>query len=76
MTWPLKNATTAMSYHVFSRTWWKDSPGWPDNLEPAPSHKDTIDLVETEAEARALCAEFRKQHEPGRYSLKAEYEEI
>lgn len=63
-------------FHVFHRTWWVESPGWPNGLEPEAGEKHTIDEVETEAEARALCQEWNAENDPGRLSDKAEYEEI
>ena len=55
-----------MSYSVFTRVWWKDNP----------SPKHYLDRhFETEKEARAFCREWNEEHDPGRYSRKAEYEE-
>jgi len=62
-------------YHVFSRTWWKRNPAWPNGLEPCAGRKHTLGKVSTDAEAQAMCAEYRRTHEPGRLSRKAEYEE-
>lgn len=62
-------------YHVFVRSWWRDAPGWPNGLEPHAGEKETLDTVSTEREARQLCAAYRADNEPGRYSRKAEYEE-
>jgi hypothetical protein len=65
-----------MSYHVFTRTFWKDNPEWPDGREPCLGKKHTIaEHVETEDEARRLCREYNSTHPPGRLSRKAEYEE-
>jgi hypothetical protein len=63
-------------YHVFVRSWWKDSPGWPNGLEPCVGEKETLDTVETAREARELCAAYRADNAPGRYSRKAEFEEV
>jgi len=62
-------------YNVFSRTWWADNPEYPDGLEPCPGRKRYIKRgVKTEKEARAICAAWNSKNTPGRYSLKAEYE--
>ncbi len=67
---------TATSYRVFTRVWWKESPSWPNGLEPypgAPEH--TLARSCTEEEAREMCQEWNASHDPGRLSLKAEFEE-
>lgn len=65
-----------MSYRVFTRTWWKNNPTWPNGLEPCAGRKYTIrERVATEADARAVCREYNDTHKPGRLSRKAEYEE-
>ena len=62
-------------FNVFNRTWWTDNPEWPDGLEPCPGRKTYIKRgVQTEEEARAICADWNAKHKPGRYSRKAEYE--
>lgn len=63
-------------FKVFHRTWWKDaqSGGWPNGLEPEAGEKHPIGEAETEEEARAMCKEWNREHKPGRYSDKAEYE--
>jgi len=66
-----------MSYQVFVRDWWKPNPDWPDGREPwggAPKHK--LCKVETESEAREICAEYNFTHRPGKMSRKAEYEDV
>lgn len=63
-------------YRVFHRTWWKDNPKWPNGLEPEPGEKHEIEVVDTEADAIILCREWNSTHEKGRYSDKAEYEEV
>ena len=66
-----------MTYRVFVRKWWQEAtrPGWPNNLEPCGTGRQrTIRRnVPTEQEARQICAEYNDSHEPGRYSVKAEY---
>jgi hypothetical protein len=65
-----------MVYKVFSRTWWRPNPAWPNGLEPRAGRKTTLGYVGTEAEARELCAEYSRNYKPGRLSRKAEYEEV
>ena len=63
-------------YKVFTRTWWKENPEWPDGLEPGPGHKCTIARnISTEEEARRIARNYNDTHDPGRLSKKAEYEE-
>lgn len=66
-------------YKVFTRVWWKEAEQrglWPDNLEPHCGRKTTISKnVKTQEEARSICEVYNKNHSPGRYSRKAEYEE-
>lgn len=67
-----------MSFHVFARAWWKEAERkgeWPNDLEPCAGPKRTIAHVATEEEARKACREYNATHKPGRYSVKAEYEE-
>ena len=68
--------TQEKTYSVFTRTWWKENPSWPNGLEPQPGtrhyrgHPQSV----TEEEAREYCQEWNDTHDPGRLSLKAEYE--
>jgi len=63
-------------YRVFTRTWWRHNPDWPNGLEPCPGRKHTLKRhVATEEEARAICRAWNDTHTPGRLSRKAEYEE-
>lgn len=62
-------------YHVFTRTWWAENPAWPNGLEPCPGERHYIARHVTYADARELCEEYNDTHEPGRLSLKAEFEE-
>ena len=67
-----------MSFHVFTRRWWKDAETkgeWPNDLEPHPGPKLTLGHVRSEDEARTMCREYNTTHAPGRYSVKAEYED-
>jgi len=77
-----------MAYRVFKRVWWKDAtePGWPDDLEPyaGPKHalrkvsteSEEREYVSTESEAREYVSNWNSNHKAGRYSLRAEYEEV
>lgn len=73
---------TAETYRVFVRNWWrwKSAPdrwyrGGGKHLVPDPgARKITLATHCTEEEARAHCAEYRRTHEPGPLSRKAEYE--
>lgn len=63
-------------YRVFTRTWWRNNPAWPQGLEPCAGRKHTLRRnVKTEAEARSICQAWNATHKPGRLSRKAEYEE-
>jgi len=65
-----------VSFAVFTRTWWKESPDWPNGLEPEAGRKTYLERgLESEEDARALCHDWNRNHEAGRLSLKAEFEE-
>ena len=66
---------TARRYRVFTRTWWRENPSYPDGLEAEVGHKTCIGKRMTEDEARAFAHKWNLTHEPGRLSLRAEYEE-
>ena len=63
------------TYTVFTRTWWKDNPSWPNGLEPEPGEKTTLAVGCSWAEAKDICKEFNDENDPGRYGLKAEFME-
>ena len=66
-----------MRYRIFKRRWWKEAtePGWPKNLEPdATAHKTTIRYADSEEEAIRICREHNATNDPGRYSMKYEFE--
>jgi hypothetical protein len=63
-------------YKVFHRTWWKESKGWPNELEPQAGICHHIATVYDENLAREICRDWNKNHEPGRLSDKAEYDEV
>jgi len=57
---------TAVSYRVFTRTWWRENPTWPNGLEPdATGRKTTLARGCTEEEARAIARQYNETHEPG-----------
>jgi hypothetical protein len=61
-------------YQVFTRTWWKKNPSWPNGLEPWCGPPRLIKAnVSTEAEARAFAQEWNKTHKPGKYEKRAEF---
>ena len=60
-------------YRIFTRTWWRNNPNWPDGLEPHAGRKTTIGYANTEEEARSICKRYNDIHNPGRLSRKAEY---
>ncbi len=64
-----------MRYDVFTRTWWRHNPAWPNGLEPHAGRKTYLARNVTEAEARALCRQYNDTHASGRLSRKAEYEQ-
>ena len=63
-------------YKVFTRTWWKNNPDWPNGLEPHAGRKTTIAPANSEEEARGICKRWNESHDPGRLSRKAEYTSI
>ena len=65
-----------MSFRIFTRTWWRENPGWPNGLEPCAGKQRTIGRADTEEEARTICREYNDTHDPGRLSKKAEYDYI
>lgn len=64
------------NFVCFSRTWWVDNPAWPNGLEPGAGPKKYHKLArfKTEQEAREFCQQWNARNDPGRYSLKMEYE--
>ena len=64
-------------YDVFTRTWWRASPLWPNMLEPHLGRKTYIARgVKTEEAAREMCREWNDNNDAGRLSRKAEYEGV
>lgn len=65
-----------MSYRVFTRTWWRENPAWPNGLEPCTGRKTTLaKRIATAEDALEIAVQYNNTHEPGRLSRKAEYEE-
>ena len=62
-------------YDVFTRTWWRRNPGWPNGREPGAGRKTYLARRVTYEEARRLCREYNDTHDPGPLSRKAEFEQ-
>ena len=65
-----------MKYRIFIRSWWIDNPKWPDGLEPQAGPKYYIGVATCEDDAIELAQVWNSIHEAGRYSVKAEWEEV
>ncbi len=63
-------------YRVFTRTWWKRNPAWPQGREPQPGRKYIIRSRVTWDEARAICQQYNSTHRQGFLSRKAEFESL
>ena len=65
-----------MKFRAFTRRWWKDNPDWPNGLEPESNGRRSYFAAEftTEDLAREFCQKYNREHEPGKYSIKAEFE--
>lgn len=63
-------------YRCFTRRWWKDATtsGWPNGLEPHCGKKHYACGTYTLEEAREKCREYNDTHDPGKYSVKMEFE--
>jgi len=62
---------------VFTRTWWTENPDWPNGLEPCQGEKNILrHMIHNESDAIRICQEWNATHDPGRYSKKAEYEQV
>jgi hypothetical protein len=61
-------------YYVFTRTWWRLNPSWPEGREPCPGRRRTIARNCSEDEARRICERYNMTHEAGRLSRKAEFD--
>lgn len=63
-------------YYVFTRTWWRDNPSWPNGLEPHAGRRYTLRRnLRSIEEARQVCKQYNDTHKPGRLSRKAEFDE-
>lgn len=58
-------------YICFTRTWWRR--GEDGTLIPHAGRKTTVAVVESEQEARRVCAEWNRSHPAGPLSRKCEY---
>ena len=63
-------------WKVFTRTWWRDNPEWPNGLEPCMGPKRKIGTAHSIEDARRMCREYNAANPPGRLSRKAEFERI
>lgn len=63
-------------YNVFTRTWWKNNPNWPNGLEPHMGRKTYLRRNVTREQAREICEAYNSTHKPGRYSRKAEFQSV
>lgn len=63
------------SYNVFTRTWWKRNPSWPNGREPHMGRKTYLARRVSYQEARDICKRYNDSHDPGFLSRKAEFEE-
>lgn len=61
-------------YQTFTRTWRKESPTWPNGLEPCAGKRNFHAEYSTEEKAREACQEWNATHDSGRLSRKMEYE--
>lgn len=60
-------------YRVFTRTWWKRNPAWPDGKEPCPGRQHTLAKNLTYDEAQGMAQAWNRTHAPGFLSRKAEF---
>lgn len=63
------------TYRCFTRTWWKENRNWPNGLEPCPGERHYLPGLFTYDEAMERCEEHAAENDPGRLSLKMEFEE-
>jgi hypothetical protein len=63
-------------YRVFTRTWWRSNPAWPQGREPGagPRHYRGHPQHCTLEEAQRYCKNWNATHDPGKLSYKAEFE--
>ena len=69
----------ANNFTVFTRTWWRENPDYPNGLEPSIGKSRTIGRCATEEEAREMCRQYNattgQTKSTRRLSRKAEYRE-
>tara|TARA_R110002167_G_scaffold72925_2_gene204671 strand:- start:13 stop:240 length:228 start_codon:yes stop_codon:yes gene_type:complete len=69
-------------FDVFTRSFWKKNPSWPNGLEPHTGRKTYIARGVGEIEARQICREYNdpqhllSKHGLNRLRIKAEYTEF
>lgn len=67
-------------YDVFVRTWWRrakpEDGRWPNNLVPCPGKRRYLARNVSYSIAKQMCEEWNKEHKPGRYSRKAEFQSV
>jgi len=68
-------------FRIFTRTWWKENPEWPNGLEPCIGPKRTIGKTQTIEAARKMCEQYNSTTALStarnrRLSMKAEFESI
>ena len=69
----MRDDETHILYRVFTRTWWRDNPDFPDGLEPGPGRKTTLVKRVSLEEAKKIARKYNATHDPGRLSRKAEF---
>ena len=60
-------------YRIFVRSWWKAVNG---KLVPHLGRKTLLAKVDTYQQARDYCTVYNNNHNPGKLSRKAEFEQI
>lgn len=63
-----------MSYQIFTRTWWKTNPSWPEGKEPHVGTKRHVKYVNTIEEARDFCSEANRTRPASWNKLSRKYE--
>jgi hypothetical protein len=68
------NETESKNYCAFVRSWWSsDGRG---GLIPCAGRKTYIKKYITRSEAKSICEVWNNNHNPGKYSRKAEFDSI
>ena len=63
-------------YKVFHRTWWKYNRDYPDNREPNLGKEKFISWAYSYESAQDICRVWNANHDPGKYSDKAEFYQV